>query len=1040
MSCIRAPSRLAIARLWNWFSLGFRSRRGLTSALHDIKGVRIAGNQAKWQARIRHDVRDLNVAIKAAGKTEAQRRALEAAVYRVLQGGTADLPGAVAAQAKKMRATVDGLTRDLIATVPIAEITALEEELERAATMPESKAQQAHVLALGQRIHALKQIGAVPYELVPVLEENIGMYLRKHYRAFKEPGFLEGISEESKRAAALAMVADYRAEGLELSAEDALLQVKAYIARLLDERAAGEVVDFVGRQYLHQQNRTPYLKRKDLPAWVPELLGEYRDVETRYAASVSAIVQILSAHRFAADAAKVGVGRVFFQAATTVDGVDYTHQLPGKDSRYGALRGLFTTQEIKQALGQIGRPRQQAGRWLTHALGWIAGATFAGRAAKTIFSWTTAVRQAPSNAINYAANGFFLDQLPWNTAKDFGEAARIVLSDLLLKGPDATRPRWQRVLGMDLAHRDWAERLIGEGLFGESPGAHEMARLLEDVRDAKGIGALVDKLRLKKVVQVAGSFYGAQDDFLKVMTLFASARRYEQAAKELGWSDQEYRAELVRRVKLTTPTYSEIGHIGEQLRFAPIGNFTSYWWESYRTHYNSWAMALSDIRQGHRLGSAGLRKAGVKRLLGLVGYWATSVAGLELLVHLLAGTGADDDEYVRPFLQFQKDNLLVMIPRNIAKAWGAKDQPSFIDMTYVDPWGLQRAAMRAALAGRPVDGFYEAVRPLLQPSFGVQTAIELGLNENAYTGQQIYLDNSDHKVRKMLGHLWRQYRPGVFDQGRQLWMAWNGQTTEWGRGYPGWITLAAVGTGFRVAQVDVPRAMMWTAQSVRRELDKAHSEFNVVADKPSEKSDADIRAAWVDQEIIRRQEWKRLSSQVDAARALQFDEDTIVRALDAGGIGGPDREALLAGRYRPWIPNRSWATSKGQRSELMGMGGAGTTSDMYVRRAYLAAAEAKATGSDIDAWLMDELAVWAAERKPGEKDAVTAQNVSDFISTLGLGSRAILDLYERARRREYERALADWRAASAEAERGPRPQPPNPEGRARLEQRLRAAR
>jgi len=272
--------------------------------------------------------------------------------------------------------------------------------------------------------------------------------------------------------------------------------------------------------------------------------------------------------------------------------------------------------------------------------------------------------------------------------------------------------------------------------------------------------------------------YQAEDDMFKIAAYETEMNRYADALYNKSKDQltdkekQEVSDIAANNVKNTYPTYSRIPEGIKRLRRFPlfIGSFISFQAESYRTAYNTIALAKDELSSKNKK----IKKIGARRVAGASSYLTAKTAMLSYLGYA-AGTGIggalgalfdDDDEKkkekdVRSFLPPWSQNSDLIILK------AADGQIEYIDFSASDPHGGINKALNAFLKGDDLlDSFKQSTLELVGqfqgPDILTNLAIQLKGNENDF-GKPIYNeeDSFSEKADKILDYVYKVVEPGT---------------------------------------------------------------------------------------------------------------------------------------------------------------------------------------------------------------------------------------------------------------------------------------
>ena len=621
--------------------------------------------------------------------------------------------------------------------------------------------------------------GAVDADMADTIRKNIGAYITRSYEIFDNKNFRQKIGEQELQAAknflrtqpGMIALAQAEAARTGVTVDEAL---DALVDNKIEEYFAdAETGALVKGSKLGSKDLSTLKERKEIPEQIRMLMGEYSDPAMNYARTVLNISTLAARHQFLTQVKEAGMGKFFFEKndSQRPKGFDTEIAAEGSDTM-SPLNGLMTTPEIAEAFGlyngQKGEENwaQQLKKTYYKAMGlvkWLKTIGSVGTHAKNIFSNFTFV----------GVNG--------HSIAEIGKAIKVVAQDLkTMSKPDVEAK---------------IDEYIKAGIMRQGAGINEIRDMFKDAdmdgflerrlsmrKPNKGVVGKIKQAissRASKIISAMEDAYQAEDDMFKIAAYETEMNRYADALYNKSKDQltdkekQEVSDIAANNVKNTYPTYSRIPEGIKQLRKFPlfIGSFISFQAESYRTAYNTIALAKNELSSDNEK----IRKIGAKRVAGASAYLTAKTAILSYLGYA-AGTGFggvlgalfdDDDEEkkqkdVRSFLPpWSKNSDLIILK-------AADGEIEYIDFSASDAYGGINKALNAFFNGEDMlDSFKQSTLELVGqfqgPDILTNLAIQLTQNENDF-GKPIYNeeDTLPNKIDKVLEYVYKVIEPGTF--------------------------------------------------------------------------------------------------------------------------------------------------------------------------------------------------------------------------------------------------------------------------------------
>lgn len=699
-------------------------------------------------------------------------------------------------------------------------------------------------------------------ELAAKVDDNLGVYATRSYRAFDDPQWAEKVAPEVRnRAKGL-----FRSELPDAPEEE----IEGLIDELLYRKDDGPIA-FLASGKLGSKPRSLFMRRKDIHPDIRALLGEYRDPRVNYARSVTKMAQGIANHRLLKQVKAEGMGRFLFEKPIAREGESFRKQIAAEGSKVmEPLDGLYTTPEIERAFRESLDP-QQSGDWLRMYM----KANSAAKYGKTILSPMTHVRNTVGNTGFAVANGH------WRAAK-MGNAWRATLADMGASNSEKWRNRFRKLQELGVVH--------------ESVRAGELGDAIRDASKTN-VGIYADNYAergVRKGLRGAQELYQAEDNVWKVFAFENELARYRKALPDLPVEEVERRAaEIVRN---TYPTYSLVpGAVRTVRRFPFMGTFVSFPAEVGRTAYNTINLVSRELADPK------LRGIGVQRLAGLLAA-VSAVPAITTASRQLAGVTLGEDRDMRRFLpSWSKNSSLAYLNKDPESG-----KVSYTDLSYTDPYSYLRKPLIAFLNGEDwqqatLEAVGEASAPFFSEEMLASKLADVARNTKKESGGQVWNPQAPflEKLQGAIGHIWDAFEPGAISQGRRIRMGLTGEQTPYGRSYDPAQEIGAVVSGVRLSEMDVPQSLSFRARDFSRELQDANRQLSSVAARRGTVSDDELVTAYRQAERSRRDLFERMYRDAQAAIRLGMQEDQVYRVLDSAGLSRRDAGSILAGYYEP---------------------------------------------------------------------------------------------------------------------------------------------
>jgi GNAT superfamily N-acetyltransferase len=808
----------------HFFQRFFTTRGELPADVYSAK-VRKEGRVAKEMNKLRFAAADFKRGVrKALGQSELTLAEAEQ-MNQVLRG-EADIttvPEAVRQPLRAFRDHIDSLSRQLIAD------------------------------------------GVAQGDLVGIITEHMGVYATRSYRIFDDPKHRDKVPAGVRNRAIAAI--------REMSPEKSDAEVQGTLKSLLYRGAAESPVALLKGSRLGSKDLSIFMQRKDIPAWLRELWGEYKDPGVNYVRSVFKMAHLLANQQFLNEVRTAGLGtwlRSEEDGPIVNEYGDVITKLAADESSVMApLNGLYTTPEIKAAFERMDSPGN-----LPNWLRVLMAVNYAVKYGKTVGSVMTHVRNVTSNA------GFMVSNGHWRLDKS-GKAI------------------WATTTGMfklsDPEFRAYYERLAELGLVGEDVRSGELKDALRDASKADMDEFLYtlparNANRAVKAVRAGlrfmGGLYQAEDAVWKVYAWENEKERYSAAFPD--WSPQKVEEHAASVVRDTYPTYSKIPEAIKAIRRFPlVGPFVSFPSEVVRTQFHTISLGLKEIQAPET------RAIGAQRLVGS----AIALGGLAVLtkgVMAALGIGGDDDDDLRWFVPSWQENsqfLYTSQPENATY--------NFVDLGYSDPHAYLTDPVVALMrSGDWQEKLWRATSEALSPFASEEILAGALMDLRSNEDEKIYNphDTVGEQAKDMVNHLWiKALEPGTISSARRIYAAATGADPRL-EVVP---EVTALATGQRIQPVNVEHSLGFRV----RDFGKALTEIQGIARKTATsrgKATGEMVATDLARmEKLRMAEFAEMQKILGAARRLGVPESNI-QTLLLDSLPDEVAKQLLSGDYAPY--------------------------------------------------------------------------------------------------------------------------------------------
>jgi GNAT superfamily N-acetyltransferase len=669
----------------------------------------------------------------------------------------------------------------------------------------------------------LINVGAVEAELADVIRGNIGSYLTRSYEIYDNKNWRNNVGKETitkaknflrSQESMLEMAVD-KATQENITLDEAL---DILVDNKIDDLfAQTEPSSLVSGSRLGSKDLSTLKEREEIPEEIRMLMGEYSDPAMNYARTVNSIIHLAARHKFLTDMRKAGLGKFFYEKNDLSRPVGFNSLISAEGSEVMApLNGLYTTPEIVEAFNQEFGQKE-----ISDALKVLYTAMGAVKWLKTIASVGTHAKNIVSNLGFVMVNGHNITKLY--------DAYKIIKEDLKTMSDAQIQAK--------------IDEYVEAGIMRQGAGINEIRDMFKDTnldkylerrlsnKKSKGLLGKV-KSGLINFKTKAEALYQAEDDMFKIAAYENEISRYSDAYynKKYDKLTPQEKAEVSKvaseNVKNTYPTYSRIPAGIKKLRRFPlfIGSFISFQAESYRTAYNTIALAKEELASDNKK----IKMIGATRIAGATAYLTIKNALLSYY-GMAFGTGLsgiigalfNDDEEEKK----EKDAIEFLPPwsknSDIIFKKNTDGVIEYIDFSSSDPHGGINKALNAFFRGENLtesftNSFLGVVEQFTGPDITLDLALQLKNNTDKF-GNQIYNTQApfDEQAKTIIDYVYKTIEPGTATSIRKF----VGDEDK---------TNVIVGelTGAKTRKIDVIQQFGFKLNDLKKELDDIKSPYN----------------------------------------------------------------------------------------------------------------------------------------------------------------------------------------------------------------------
>jgi hypothetical protein len=720
-------------------------------------------------------------------------------------------------------------------------------------------------------------------EGLEAVQKNIGSYVNRSYRLFSDSNWANKVSEEVKENAKRFFRRQAIQEGRTVSEQEIENQINEILSKAEDNKYIVKGKD--GRI-----DKDILRRRKDIPAELRALMGEVTNPLENYQNTVAKQAMLLFNYKFQKKIAESGSNTFFTKSPTKENTVQIVKE--GNEA-YPELAGLWTTPEIAKTF-EMPNP--------------INGHYDAFVKFSSAVKWGKTVGSIATHAKNILGNhGFVLmnGHLDWN---EFTNAADLVIKEFRGKTTEEQRAYLDELISLGIVKQSTTlgdiTSMYGDKSFEEAykrtiidearnvaSKKQKLSDLFRESKAGKTTKALVDKLN---------DAYQSEDDFFKIMAYGIEKQRYAKALfgkdkADLTKAESDQVNEVVSEiVKNTYPTYDRVPPIIKRLGRSPVlGAFVSFRAESIRTAFNTYKIALNEVKSNNKEVS----KIGAKRLASAGLYTGLKVTlatqlGLAAKSFIFGGEDDESQEYndLRKFVpSWSQDSLIAVTSKEPGKY-------TFIDLTANDPHSFLSELI---IAGRNDNDS----TPLLIDKLVALGEPFLGKDLVFSFASEAYLVSNDKKLTtgekgdKIMEQFLKLIQPGTITTAMRLQKAASGNDNN--------VSNEAIGafTGYRPVDLDIQKSYLFRAIDLKDRKASLNGRYNRV--RYNEKStEVELNKAYEEVNRDYSQMIKEAQELTQSAVRLGVDSGEIVNILKKNGFSRRDIAFILSEEEYTYIPTK----------------------------------------------------------------------------------------------------------------------------------------
>jgi hypothetical protein len=834
-------------------------------------------------------------------KAETERAAVRMdAVDKIAKEAGID-PAAVWDQAQKVRATGGSMQNAFPPEWPQALKTALRQAYDQQ----------------DQLSRELRAQGWLSGTLEQIIKDNEGTYLRRAYRAFTEPKWADTVKrkhievyndavnwleqrmtiphrmalEGMSRDELLSLAGRYDL-GFPVSADrDVLIQAldaiprtqaaedAAVLADRLLELGEDGILGAIRSGRMGEKDLRALRRRGDIAPEIRALLGEIKDPKVNLMNSIHSTSRLIADHQFQVEFRGMGIqGGWLSHGPDRVRG--HSIQLvPEGSKRADVLANVYTTPEVAGAY----RAFTNMSPVLGDNIFWdqMLYLSSIPRLFKTVGNYTTHIRNFLSNPAFKVANmDFFMagGATPVRVKESLQTIAQTALRDA------KRRDRWYEL-----------------GLLGEAARAEEITQFLKATR--RGPERIIEQgiinaPGLGKVAKGAATAYRWEDEVWKVHAF--EARLWNESHWRHGVRPDQLASDVKDALELrlsqevldTYPTYSITPGLAKVVRSMPfVGPFVSW-------HVAVPINAINTVKRLARNLKSDVPQIRAQAVMQGMGILAAAggTTAIRMTANRRAGLDMEEELAIREFMP----------------EWNRNGAPVFHEWDPISKTGkymaghqfdandMMKAPVRALLAGVAneedidrimVEALRETMDPFISEDLFWGAIIDVTQNRDEY-GRFIANpgETRGEQWEDRVSYVWDKMRPGTLDVLARLRRGSMSDDPEKMEAE----VMAALGA--RVSVLDVKRSLSFQASDFTEKMRESVSDLRRATPDQRNQEMRDAVAGQL-------QAFHEFQRKIAAAKTLRVDNGELETILKGAGLRADVREALIDGRFLPWLPS-----------------------------------------------------------------------------------------------------------------------------------------
>ena len=674
---------------------------------------------------------------------------------------------------------------------------------------------------------ALVESGAITSgESATNIMNNIGEYMNRSYKLYDDKNYVDNISDEvineakeylkkqflvnvnEKAKEEGVSVEEYLKEELEASELTLEEYVEAKATQSVNDiLKKSEANEFIKASSIEGKKDVKILKeRKDIPAEIRALMGEYTDPAYNYVMSVAKIKSLVENQKYLSKIKDIGNGVFLFKEKDVRRPNDYVRISAEGNQSLEPLDGYFAPKEMVDQLMKGSNLIDTNSKTFEKIYETWLKAVGGVKYAKTILSVGT-------HAKNVLGNLYFMAQNGYVDPKEFNNAFKVLKNDFMGMTDEQLNEKLDEYVKAGIINQGVSIREVKEMLEGDDNFDVRVDKRISDKAESKRKTVLKNaKKKIKQAGQVAEDLYQAEDDMFKIVAYENEKKRYAKALKNQEYDSlsekdkKEVDDIVIENVKNLLPNYSRLGGLAKGLRGFPVaGTFISFQLEAYRTAYNTIDIAGKEMKSEN----PEIRKIGAKRLASIVGFQAIKYGILSALGSAFAPEDEEPEDVmnIRPFLPPWSKNSDILV----LQSGGGKFK--YVDMSASDPYGGIARAINSISRGEDAvesfTGFLQEVSSPLGGDIFTSSLSKIINNQDSY-GNPIYsaADTNQEKISKILNEFYKTFEPGTITSARKI-IKVDDKLTE---------TIGQF-TGFRPREVDVKKQLSFGLRDIKEDVD-----------------------------------------------------------------------------------------------------------------------------------------------------------------------------------------------------------------------------